>query len=300
VEGEVSALDGAQILHPEAASGFGLRMAVAGQEGAEVLAVAAPHGSAAEPGGEVWLLAEDVTTSGSIEDLAIGRMTGPNPGGLAGASLAAVDADADGIKELAVGGPGSTDGAVYLLPSTGVGEILLGEEGTTLYSPGRSGFGAQLAVGDDINEDGHPELIIGAPGDQGAVYIADAAEALASGFSRDNPAASLLGLESEGRLGSALSWSNAHGLLIGAPGEAEGAGRLYQVDKADLSELISAGASLETHKLPFMLGGTGEGLGGAVQADVDLDDDGVHDLIVGAAGADGGGEVRLFLTSAID
>jgi FG-GAP repeat len=300
VEGEIDAFFGTQILHDEVSSGFGLRMVAAAQDQRDVLAISAPFGSAVERRGEVWLLGQDLVVGRPISDAAQGRLSGRDPNDLAGAALAAVDADGDGEQELVVGAPGAGLGVVYLLPADVSGDVLLGDIGNTISSPDHSSFGAQVVPSADVNGDGHPELIIGAPGEAGGVYIADAAGLLEGSFSIDLQAARVVGSEDSGGLGAALHWSAVHGLFIGAPNEAEGAGRLYQVKNEVLAGAIEAASLMDTSELDSMVGATGEGLGVSVQADLDMDGDDFPDLAVGARAPELRGRMSLFLSSTFD
>jgi hypothetical protein len=300
VEGEVSAFFGTQILHDELRSGFGLRMVAAAQEESDVLAISAPFGSAAERRGEVWLLGKDLVVSRPVSEAAQGRLRGRDSDDLAGAALAAVDADGDGEQELVVGAPGAGLGVVYILQADVSGDVLLGDTGRTISSPEESSFGAQVIPSADVNGDGHPELIIGAPGGAGGVYISDAAGLLEGSFSIDVQAARVVGSEDSGGLGASLHWSSVHGLFIGAPDEAEGAGRLYQVNNDVLAEAIDGASLLDTSELDSMVGATDEGLGVSVQADVDIDGDDFPDLAVGSRAPERRGRMSLFLSSTFD
>lgn len=103
-----------------------------------------------------------------------------------GTAVAVTDLNKDGLGDIVVGVPGQTQnnkaraGVVVVVPgkktgTPGAGSYQLSQE--TVSVPGTSAegdaFGATLAVG-DVNKDGHPDLIVGAEGEdnyRGAVWI---------------------------------------------------------------------------------------------------------------------------------
>ncbi|GAA2021328.1 FG-GAP-like repeat-containing protein [Nocardiopsis rhodophaea] len=113
----------------------------------------------------------------------IGTPKGSGAGGTTsdefGAALAATDANGDGYADLAVGLPGEDTGHA---PDAGAVTVLLGSRkgltaagacAITQDSPGVPGesepndrFGTALRMA-DMNHDGHPDLVVGAPGEYG-------------------------------------------------------------------------------------------------------------------------------------
>ncbi|MEL6341920.1 MAG: MopE-related protein [Myxococcota bacterium] len=104
------------------------------------------------------------------------------PGDVAGDALAAAgDVNGDGVDDLLIGAPAAADvGEAYL--------ILGGTAGGTLTTQAEALFrgnnlgdraGAAVQASDDLNGDGRPELLIGAPNNRnrGAVYIISGADA---------------------------------------------------------------------------------------------------------------------------
>jgi len=130
--------------------------------------------------GEVYIILGGPSLTG-VRDLSTASVDtviyGPVPVGLMGSAVAIAELDEEGLEDLAIGAAlasasgRSSNGAVYItyggdLPS----RLDLATAGDLfLYGAGDSdAFGSGLAVG-DINGDGRPELIVAAPGPDGAV-----------------------------------------------------------------------------------------------------------------------------------
>src|SRR5262249_7622275 len=99
------------------------------------------------------------------------------PGDAFGLALAPLgDLDQDGVNDLAVGAPGSDDGAVaagavWLLFMSPNGDVKRFQR-MSATSGGFTGpldpadnFGSSLAAPGDLDRDGIPDLVVGAPGD---------------------------------------------------------------------------------------------------------------------------------------
>ena len=124
----------------------------------------------------------DVDLPGSIHTLNLQDrqvttlMTDIHPGGEFGATLVPlIDMDQDGLVELAVGAPGSEhpiypQGAVFMVYSGANAEMP-----TVIGNGDEAGsrFGESMVNIGDINADGLPELLIGAPGASGPAPDAD-------------------------------------------------------------------------------------------------------------------------------
>jgi len=108
------------------------------------------------------------------------RIDGAAPGDLAGSAVAAAgDIDRDGIPDLLVGAPGATSrgreaaGAAFVaLGRRPAPKVLdLGRAARILRIDGASGgdqAGAAVAGPGDMNDDGVPDVLVGAPGARGA------------------------------------------------------------------------------------------------------------------------------------
>lgn len=103
--------------------------------------------------------------SGATRNL-IYRVNGDEPSAYFGRSVAVVgDIDGDCIPDLAVGAPGSRP---YGLEGAGSVFVLSGASGAVLYrwdgDERFAEFGASLAGGEDVDGDGVPDIVVGAPG----------------------------------------------------------------------------------------------------------------------------------------
>lgn len=200
-----------------------------------------------------------------------------------GSALARIgDVTGDGIAEIAVGVPGAGGGLQF-----GAVRILHGATFAVLGTiPGTSPngrFGEGLASLDDVNGNGTLDFAVAAPGhtplgitNAGAVFVIDGGSGATL---RTFP-----GLAAFDALGTGIaSTSDLNGdgkrdLLIGSPGfdplAGTGAGRVRAVDPTN-------GATLWTFDGPI----ANEAVGFAVDGTLDLDQDGLGDVVVGAPGA---------------
>ena len=199
-----------------------------------------------------------------------------------GASVAALaDVDGDGQPEVAVGEPGQ--GRAYVLSAA------TGRPVGTLTAPApfstSSGFGSALGAG-DLDGDGHPDLLVGAPDSEvddmrgaGRAYVVsfrparrpDGRAVLTPTFGTPSGQFS--------RAVAAVPDVNGDGrpeVAVGAPGELSaggGSGRVYVVDPA-------RGALLRSVVSPS--GSPSRSFGTSVAGTCDLNGDGAGDLAVGA------------------
>jgi len=216
--------------------------------------------------------------------------TSPNPevrGAFGGAVVESRDVDDDGTPDLLVGAPRESPGGTrragraYLINGAD-GEVL-----RTFTSPnpeGKGRFGSAVAEVEDIDDDGTPDLLVGASRESpsgarraGRAYLISGADGeVLRTFTSPNP-------ERKGRFGSAvaeirdLDDDGTVNLLVGAPRESPGgtrrAGRAYLIDGTD-GEILRILSSPNLQE---------EGRFGAAVAKIgDLGSDGISDLLIGA------------------
>jgi hypothetical protein len=237
------------------------------------------------------------------------------PGLLAGDGF--LDLDNDAIRDLAVGAPGDDDGgsdrgAVWILFLRQDGTVR--DEQKISHTEGNfdgrladgDGFGSAITVLGDLDNDGIPDLAVGAPGDDdgaadaGAVWVlfmnADGTVKSGQKISMDSGRfdGTLAAGDGFGRALANLGDLNGGGvvdLAVGSPGGDEGA-----IDPGAVWVLfLRPDGAVETEQkiaaaeggLSAILNG-GDGFGTAVANVGDLDGNGITDLAVGAPGNDAG------------
>jgi hypothetical protein len=215
--------------------------------------------------------------SGELDGSVAFTLAGPAAGQEFGCALATTGGSPAG--QLAIGARAAGGaGKVYVYQLSG--QSLVRE-----LSGGQSGdrFGETLAA-HDLNGDGTRDLLVGAPGaaaGTGRVY-AYAGEV-------GGPLLYALNGEAAGDgFGGALAVGDVNGdglpdLVVGAPGAASGAGRVYLFSGAPGNPLLHSWSG-ET---------AGDAFGTAVAAS-DLDRDGRQEILVGAPNAGGVGKVYVF------
>ncbi len=182
----VSGLDGSKLLEiqntePEAQFGWSVNWAgdLDGDHVPDIL-VGAPSAS---PGGKIN--AGSVFVYDGASGKLIYRLDGQNAGDAFGYALKNIgDVDGDGVPDFAVGAPFASPGGLY---QAGVVYAFSGATGALIYTidggEENAGLGFSLDVVSDINGDGFPEILVGAPGsspggrkDAGSVYIFSGAD----------------------------------------------------------------------------------------------------------------------------
>jgi hypothetical protein len=205
----------------------------------------------------------------------------PAAGQAFGTALAALDADGDGVSDLAVGAPGG-NGAVWIF-SGADGSVL---QAITAASPGTgSRFGQALANAGDQNADAKDDLFAGAPGAgtlTGAVQVLSGSDGALLGSITPE----LAGIEFGAALATVgdLSGDGLPDLAVGAPSFSSNFGRV---------QLLAGNDGAELFVLPGAVAGAR--LGSTLGKVDDRNADSVADLIVGSGS--GGG---AFLVSGSD
>jgi len=262
-----------------AADRFGATLAAAGDvdgDGVGDLVVGAPHADVGGPStGTVSVY------SGQGGALLL-QLHGDSPGARLGAAVVGLgDLDGDGHADLALGAPmGDPPAGSVRLVSGGTGALLWTRAGV---APGDS-FGASLAALEDANGDGVPEILVGAPFDDGDGWNAGAVYLLS------------------GRDGTTLRrWHGAtwdqFGAALAAAGDVDGDGRGDWIVGAPFADVgaFNAGSAYvvsgaDGTRLRALHGQeAGAQLGFAVDGAGDVDGDGRDDLLVVAPSADAGG-----------
>lgn len=215
------------------------------------------------------------------------------------------DAGGSGIDEFIVGSSNENGLGVVLLTGGSNDVDGIPAEGgdlgqITFSTPAGEGTGAVVLGGYDFNGDGIADVAISAPeanaGD-GAVYVIFGS---ATALTADLMAADLNG--TNGLVINGLAGSDGFGASLGATARVGQADLLYvgapsfgagsdadqgAVLEVDLTSVTAASLS----PVAYSTFGTdgGDGFGTSIEGNVDLDNDGVGDLAVGAPGADGPG-----------
>lgn len=127
--------------------------------------------AAGDDAGEIWVVRGPVAGGDFRAADADARLFGPGPGAYAGAALTAPgDLDGDGLADLALAADGWENGTIYVYfgPVTD-GEASLGDAPVALVGEAEEDFvGWSLSGAGDTDGDGVRELLLGAPGWDGA------------------------------------------------------------------------------------------------------------------------------------
>ena len=257
-------------------------------------------------------------------------------GGRLGTAVAGIgDITGDGLPDFAVGAPNvgggrwsdmpSQAGMVYLLESPPDHDQEIGDVAfASLEGEEEHGWlGATVAGGKDLNGDGTPDLVVGAPTDRVGAMAADYnhdadAGGIAwvlldspSGLSSISPWATtwVTGPATSSFAGAVTLLDDLNGdgfadLALGAPmddGAEDDAGAVYLLSGAAMEDLEPSAVADSNALLGVVNGPAADTyLGWAVAGAGDIDEDGRADLLVGAPGSDSEKGSAWVLTGATD
>jgi hypothetical protein len=238
----------------------------------------------------VILLAPAATSQGDV----LHTLTGETPGGWLGfghSVAGGADVDGDGVPDLVVGGP-------YENGFLGQALVISGADGSTLLvlQDAEGGhFGNAVALVDDVNGDGVPDVLVGA--EQFSVFNQDPGFAELRSGADGSELFHWDGLDGRSQFGDAVAAAGdvdgdgVPDVIVGAPlHDANGLS-----SDAGMARVFSGddGSVIRTW---FGAGG-GDQFGTSVGGVGDVNGDGFDDVIVGAPDAGpgpGSGEVRVF------
>jgi MYXO-CTERM domain-containing protein len=215
----------------------------------------------------------------------------PEDGGYFGWSLDGIgDMDGDGFDDIVVGAWSVESAYIFKGSAAGIAT----DTTIALSGPADSYFGQAVAGAGDVNGDGHPDVVIGAPGGpttvgRVAVYLGSAADLATTPWatwSGEDPA------DTFGRAVAGAGDLDKDGfsdILVGAPGVAEGAGAVFVFGGTDKDAPTKADQTLEGAAADDQFGWAVSGAG-------DIDGDERTDILVGADGSgEGAGSAVIFM-----
>ena len=295
------AAEGAALLGQEPDEWLGWSVAPLGdpdEDGLPDLAAGAPTWLADDGGtGRVLLACSGAEEPASLTGL------GADAGELGWSLAGGQDVDGDGIPDLLVGSPGASR-AWFFRGTAGSCDL---QDPIALVGPEGSAAGSAVALAGDVDNDGHVDLLIGAPEldengtDSGGAYLLLQApggdEALQDMGTESLPGTVLLGDAAGDEAGGAVAAAgdvNGDGyddILVGAArynGEYQDMGAAYLV----WGPVPSGECDLEDGGVTFLGEAPGDHAGTAVAAAGDVNGDGLGDLLIGANEQDAGGLSR--------
>ena len=247
-------------------------------DGKRELLIGAPGANGVGPGSGMVLVLSSV--NGSVLFQFSGAETGFNMGSAVAGSD---DINGDGVPEIVVGANQAdrTD-------RKGIVEVFSGLDGSVLLSlqalnPSRA-FGSAVAAG-DTNGDGCPDIIVGDPLDTGGGLSMSGSFGRLRVFSgcTGNVLLNMVGPSRFDWLGQSVvavgdsDGDGADDILVGAPqdGFSGPAGTVFLLSGATGSVLLALTGE-----------NSGDAFGASVSGDLDVNDDGVSDILVGAPNTD--------------
>ncbi len=269
------------------------------------LVVGAPGDDAGgSESGSVYVVNGPMAGMLDIGLVAQGQITGQGAFDAIGSAVtAAGDVNFDGLEDVLVGAPthngaNADSGAAYLLLGPISGTVDAGVAANTIFLGIETDAlaGSSLGAGADVDGDGSPDLIVGAPGGgaqgQGAAYLVVGTPA--GLFDLANATAIFTGEQSTDLAGASVALADLDGdlsaeVIVGAP-NAWGTGVVYVFfgGVAGSVDLVDAPSRLFGEQ-PGDLAGAALGAGG------DVFGTGVESLFIGAPGFDlGTGAIYLF------
>jgi hypothetical protein len=250
-------------------------------------------------GGTVYLISGTVSGNSRISNEATGTITGSSSNDQAGTSISwAGDIDDDGMDDVWVGAAYAAQGRqevgqVYLMVGTPGARTSVSTATASYYgNSSNDEAGASVAGGWDLNGDGIPDAVVGAPEDDtgangaGSAYVVDGSLSGANALS--SALAQFYGAQANDNAGTSVAIAgdtNGDGnydILVGAPEDNSGGeGSAYLIlgpftadDSLSNADGIIRGMDLLDR------------VGGSVASGGDVNSDGLAETLVGAPGVD--------------